>query len=145
MVYALRQARRVLKDDGYLLDLRPAPAKRHVFIEINDSYEEVAIMNDRLDDHYAADRAVREMVNAGLLKLRSRTRFECTRRMDRFDEFQAWLEEPARLRKVRSPEQLLHTVKEAWRSRREPFKSQKVNPRIVVLGPIELRVLIKTS
>jgi ubiquinone/menaquinone biosynthesis C-methylase UbiE len=145
MVHALRQARRVLKDGGCLLDLRPAPALRHVGIEVNDSYQQVAIMRERLDEQYAADRAVKEMVKAGLLRLESRTRFDCTRRMDRFTEFQAWLEEPARLSKIRSPKRLLESVKEALKSRTEIPKSQRGKLRIVVLGPVDLCVLRKSG
>lgn len=141
MVHALRQARRVLKDDGYLLDLRPAPTLRHIGIEFNDSYHQVAIMKENLDDSYAADRSVKEMITAGLLKLKSRSRFNCTRRMNSYGEFQTWLEDPVRLRKVRSPERLLKTVKESLKAP----ESQNRNPRIVVHGPIDLRVLTKSG
>lgn len=141
MVHALRQAHRVLKDDGYLLDLRPAPTLRHVGIEVNNSYQQVVTMRENLDDSYSADRAVNEMVKAGCLKLKSRTRFECTRRMDSYSEFQNWLEEPTRFRKLTSPERLLKSVKEALKIPKP--RNRKL--RIVVLGPIDLRVLIKSG
>ena len=138
MVHALRQAHRVLKDDGYLLDLRPAPTLRHVGIEVNDSYQQVAIMKEKLDDLIAADLAVNEMVKVGHLKLKSRSWFDCTRRMDSYREFQSWLQDPGRLRKLSSPERILETVKEAW-------KSHRWKRRIVVLGRLDLRVLIKSG
>ena len=141
MVHALRQANRVLKDDGYLLDLRPAPTLRHVGIEVNDSYKKVVVMRESLDESYAADQAVKEMVKAGYLKLKSRNRFECTRRMANYSEFKNWLEDPMRFRKLRSPERLLKTVKESLKS----SKTQNWNPRIVVHGPIDLRVLTKSG
>jgi len=145
MVHALRQARRVLKHDGYLLDLRPAPAVRHVGVELNEAYQEVAIMKESLDETIAADRAVKEMINAGLLKVKSCTRFECTRRMDSYGEFQTWLQDPARFRKLRSPERLLKQVKEAWKSHGEITKARKAKRRIVVLGPLDLQVLMKSD
>jgi hypothetical protein len=142
MVHALRQARRVLKTDGYLLDLRPVPVHRRVGIECDGSYQQVAVMEEKVDDHHAANRAVKEMEKAGLLKLMSRTRFDCTRRMDRFKEFQTWLQEPARLRKLRSPERLLEKLKEALQSTSRTRSSHK-RIRIIVHGPIDLRVLVK--
>ena len=66
MVHALRQARRVLKNDGYLLDLRPAPVHRRIGLESAGSYHELAVMEEEFDDDYAANHAVAQMVDAGL-------------------------------------------------------------------------------
>ena len=143
MVHALRQARRVLKCDGYLLDMRSAPVHRRVAIENDGSDEHVGVMEEIFDDDYAANDAVKSMVDAGLVRVVSRTRFECVRRMDRFSEFQRWLEEPARLRKIRSPNRLLEKVKKALHSRSGTMKSNTGRTRIVVRGPIDLRVLVK--
>ena len=145
MVHALKQARRVLQDDGYLLDLRPALTLRHVGIEANNSYRQVAIMNESVEPQRSADRAVQELLKAGLLNLKSRTRFECTRRMRSYVEFQNWIEEPDRLSKIRSPELLLETVKVAWQSCRRSSKSQPGKLRIQVHGPLDLSVLTKTG
>ena len=142
-MHALRQARRVLKCDGYLLDMRPAPVHRRVAIENEGSYEHVGVMGEVFDDDYAANDAVKSMVDAGLVKVVSSTRFECTRRMDRFSEFQRWIEEPARLRKLRAPKRLLEKVKKALHSRSGIMKSNTGRTRIVVRGPIDLRVLAK--
>src|SRR5262245_4326217 len=106
MVHALRQARRVLKADGYLLDLRPAPVHRRVGIEQNGSYLQVAVIDEVFDDDYAANQAVKKMVEAGLLRMKRNIRFDCTRRMDRFSDFQTWFDDCVRLSKIRSPERL---------------------------------------
>jgi len=136
MVHALRQARRVLKDGGYLLDLRPAPLHRHIGIEQDGKCELLIVMKEDFVDDYAANRAVKEVIDAGLLKLIRRTRFDCTRRMDRFSDFKTWLDEYVSMGKVRGAEELLETVKRAMRSR-------KGKRRIVILGPVDLRVLVK--
>lgn len=142
MVHALRQARRVLKSDGYLLDLRPAPVHRHIGLESAGSYHELAVMEEEFDDDYAANHAVEQMVDAGLLKLSTRIRFDCTRRMDRFIDFQRWLDEYVRLTKVQRPERLLEKIKDGLRTQRASA-AQDGKIRIVVLGPVDLRVLLK--
>ncbi len=47
MVHALREAHRVLKPDGLLLDLRPGPVHRRVGIEVYGHYEQLAIMGEK--------------------------------------------------------------------------------------------------
>jgi hypothetical protein len=135
MVHALRQARRVLKNGGYLLDLRPAIVHRRVGIEVDGSHKPVAVMDESFDGDYSANRAVKQMIEAGLLILRRRIRFDCRRRMDRFTDFKTWLEETARFGKIRSAEPLLEKVKAA-------LKLRKGKKRIVVHAPVDLRVLI---
>jgi hypothetical protein len=136
MVHALRQARRVLNSQGHLLDLRPAPVHRHVSIEHDGTLQHLAVMKEDFSDDYAANRAVKELVITGELVLRRRIRFDCTRRMDRFSDFETWLDEYVRLGKIRSHESLLHKVQEMLRTR-----SWKAS--IVVQGPVDLRVLVK--
>ena len=135
MVHALRQAWRVLKDDGYLLDLRPAIVHRHVFIEQDGSYQPLAVMKEDFADDYAANHAVEEMLAADLLKMDRRIRFDCTRRMDRFSDFQTWLDDYVSRGKIRSHESLLHKVRGALKSRRKA--------KIAVRGPLDMRVLVK--
>ncbi len=143
MVHALRQARRVLHPDGYLLDLRPAPIHRRVGLEQDGPYQQLAVMDESFDDDYAANHAVSAMVKAGLCKQTSRVRFECIRRMDRFSDFETWLDEFSRLTKLRSPpDQLLATVSKALESLRGT-NSRRAMPRIIVRGPVDLRVLVK--
>ena len=136
MVHALRQARRVVKHGGYLLDLRPAPIHRHVGIENGGSRQHLAVMKENFGDDYAANQAVKELVTAGELVMKRRIRFDCTRRMDRFHDFKVWLDEYVRLGKIRSQEFLLHSVQEM-------LKSLSGKARIVVRGPVDLRVLVK--
>jgi hypothetical protein len=143
MVHALRQARRVLKSDGYLLDLRPAPVHRRVGLESAGSIHQLAVMEEEFDDDYKANQAVEQMVDAGFLKLSTRIRFDCTRRMDRFIDFQRWLDEYIRLTKVQRPERLLEKIKDGLRTRRASAASREGKIRIVVLGPVDLRVLLK--
>ena len=136
MVHALRQARRVLNDGGYLLDLRPAPVHRHVGIEHSGSVEHLAVMKEDFGDDYAANQAVKELLGSGELVMKRRIRFDCTRRMDRFSDFETWLDEYVRLGKIRSHEWLLSKVSET-------LKSRRVITKIVVRGPVDLRVLVK--
>ena len=141
MVHALRQARRVLKSSGFLVDLRPAAVHRRVGLEIAGSYQQLAVMEEEFDDDHAANRAVKEMIDKGLLTLVRRTRFDCTRRMDRFIDFHRWLDEYIRLTKVRLPERLVQKVRDGLQSQRAKSRGEKI--KIVVLGPIDLRVLLK--
>ncbi|PWT94497.1 MAG: hypothetical protein C5B55_02605 [Blastocatellia bacterium] len=143
MVHALRQARRVLKSDGYLLDLRPAPVHRHVGIEYDGTYQLVTVMKESFDEDYAANRAIEAMVEAGLLKLVTRIRFDCTRRMDRFRDFDTWLDEYASLGKIHGDKHLLTKVREAVNSRRAAKTSRSKKAKIIVRGPVDLRVLVK--
>ena len=138
MVHALRQARRVLNSQGYLLDLRPAPVHRHVSIEHDGTLQHLAVMKEDFGDDYAANRAVKELVTTGELVLRRRIRFDCTRRMDRFSDFETWLDEYVRLGKIRSHKWLLSRL-------RETLKSKDGQTKILVEGPVDLRVLVKTS
>ena len=134
MVHALQQARRVLKHEGYLLDLRPSLLHRRIGIEVDGSYKPVVVMRENLANDHSANQAVKHMIEAGLLVMRRRLRFDCTRRMDRFSDFQTWLEDSVRFGKIRSPKPLLERVREALRS-------ENGKTRIVIHGPLDLRVL----
>src|SRR5262245_8987509 len=141
MVHALREASRVLKSDGLLIDLRPAPVHRHVGISENGSYVKVGVMREFLTDDYAANSAVNGMISSGFLQLDWRTSFECTRTMDRLSELKARLDELVELQKGPSHDWLLQRMKKRFESRAtgQPPRRRK----IVMRGPIELRVLTK--
>ena len=145
MVHALREAGRVLRSDGYLFDLRPAPVHRRVGLIEGNSYQQVAVMREGFADDYAANRAVGEVINSGLFQLHRRVRFECTRKMDRLTEFEAWLDEFVRLSKAPSHEWLVRRVRHRLQSRdmRQTPKSRTRQTRIIVHGPVDLRVLTK--
>src|SRR5262245_17063288 len=102
MVHALKEAQRVLKPGGILLDLRPAAAHRQVGIEQTGHYQRLGAMRERFDDDHAASRAVAAVMRQGLFKLERRERFGCRRIMDRLAEFRAWLDEFVSLDKLPS-------------------------------------------
>jgi len=141
MVHALRQAHRVLNSTGLLLDLRPAPVHRRVGLETASSYQQLAVMEETFDDDYAANRAVKEMVDARALNLVCRTRFDCIRRMDRFIDFQRRLDEYVRLTKVRRPEGVVSKIREGLKAQRTKSPNGKI--KIFVRAPVDLRVLLK--
>jgi hypothetical protein len=143
MVHALREACRVLKSDGLLIDLRPAPVHRHVGIIENGSYVKVGVMREFLIDDRCANRAVADMIGSRKLRLKMRTRFECTRTMDRLSEFKDRLDELVQLGKGSSHEWLLRRMKEALASRASDQTSRR--RKIFMRGPMDLRVLIKTE
>ena len=69
MVHALHEAHRVLKPGGLLLDLRPGAVHRRIGLEMDGEYLQVAVMGEKLDDDYAANRAVTEAIEKKLFKL----------------------------------------------------------------------------
>jgi hypothetical protein len=134
MVHALREAHRVLKLDGCLLDLRPGAVHRRIGIEVDGQYEQLTIMDESLDDDYAANRAVAEVIERGLFKSISRTQFNCNRTMA-LKDFEVWLEDfPSDRQAAR--ERLIQTVTSA-------YKSRKGRKQLVVKGPLALKVLSK--
>ena len=132
MVHALEEAHRVLKPDSLLLDLRPAAEHRRIGIETNGRYEEVAVMQEKLDDDYAANRAVNVVIRRGLFKQVSRRQFNCTRVM-LLKDLGDWMHDfpddpPAHQKRVRQK------VEQAYRWR----QGRKL---IVANGPLVLRLL----
>ena len=140
MVHALREASRVLKSDGLLIDLRPAPVHRHVGIIDNGSYVKVGVMREFLSDDRAANRAVAAMINSHILRLKIHTRFECTRTMDYLSEFKARLDELVQLGKGPSHHWLLRRMEVASRATDQTSRRRKIFMR----GPMDLRALMKT-
>jgi SAM-dependent methyltransferase len=136
MVHALREAHRVLKPNGLLLDLRPGPVHRRVGIEVDGQYRQVAIMNESLNDDYAANRAVTEVLQEGLFKSASRIQFNCNRTMT-LKDFPIWLADFSTDRGALQ-ERLVHTIERA-------FKSNGRRKKIVVKGPLVLKVLRKVG
>jgi hypothetical protein len=105
-------------------------------METGGSLQHLAVMKEDFGDDYAANQAVKALVATGELVMKRRIRFDCTRRMDRFSDFKTWLDEYVRLGKIRSHERLLFKVQAILRS-------QRSKARIVVRGPVDLRVLVK--
>ncbi len=136
MVHALHEATRVLKQGGVLIDLRPAPVHRRVGIEVYGDFKLVAKMNERFDEDYAADRAVAEVINKGILKPQSKLRFDCKRVMGTRKDFHLWMDEFIMTASLPSQESLVQKVERA-------YKSTFGRKRIVVRAPLNLRVLQK--
>lgn len=137
MVHALHEAHRVLKPNGLLMDLRPAAVHRRVGIERGGRYQQLGTMREKLDDDRAANRAVAHVVQEGLFKAEWRTQVDCKRVMDTRDDFQAFIDEFAQLGGDLPPHDwLIQRVEQA-------FKAQRGNMKIVVRGPLVLKVLRK--
>jgi hypothetical protein len=92
MVHALDEARRVLKPNGLLIDLRPGVVHRQAGILSGGRWRLIGVMRESLDDDRAANRAVRRVLQQGGLKRESRVQFEVLRVTDTLDEFRALLE-----------------------------------------------------
>jgi SAM-dependent methyltransferase len=137
MVHALREAHRVLKPDGLLLDLRPGAVHRRVGIEVDSQYKQLAIMNESLKDDYAANRAVAEIIQEGLFKTISRIQVNCNRSMALTD-FLSWLADFRTDRDARQ-ERLIRIVERAF----EDINGKR--KKIVVKGPLILKVLKKIT
>src|SRR5215813_15198347 len=134
MVHALHEARRVLRPDGLLLDLRPAAVHRRVGLMQAERYRPVGIMRETFDDDRAADRAVLAVKGEGLFKVESRAVFTCNRTMDSLDEFQEWLANFVKLTKQSPHDWLVRRVEQA-------LAVTGGKARVVVSGPLVLRVL----
>jgi len=137
MVHALREAHRVLKPDGLLLDLRPGAVHRRVVIEVDSQYKQLAIMNESLKDDFAANRAVAEIIQEGLFKTVSRIQVNCNRSMALTD-FSSWLADFPTDRDARQ-ERLIRIVERAF----EEVNGKR--KKIVVQGPLILKVLKKIT
>jgi hypothetical protein len=136
MVHALHEANRVLKPGGVLIDLRPAPVHRRVGIEVHGDFKLVAKMNEKFDEDHAANRAVAEVINEGILKPQSRSRFDCKRVMGSLNDFHLWMDDFIVTAGLPSQESLIQKVERA-------YKSTLGRKRIVVRAPLILRVLRK--
>ena len=137
MVHALREAHRVLKPDGLLLDLRPGAVHRRLGIEVDSQYKQLAIMNESLKDDYAANRAVAEIIQEGLFKTVSRIQVNCNRSMALTD-FSGWLADFRTDRDARQ-ERLIRIVERAF----EEINGKR--KKIVVKGPLILKILKKIT
>src|SRR5262245_30344880 len=138
MVHALRQAHRVLKPGGMLIDLRPAPAHRRVGIVSGGRYRRLGITRESLDLDRAAERAVRYVRRTGLFRLETARRFDCRRVMDTPADFRAWVSEMVARREAPPHDWLIRRVERAFgraRSRRW----------LIMQGPVVVRALRKLT
>jgi SAM-dependent methyltransferase len=136
MVHALREAHRVLKPNGILVDLRPAAVHRRVGVVCNGDYRQLGSMREKFDDDWAANRAVARILHEGLFKTDWRTQFDCRRVMDTVDEFRSWVDDFVRLGDLPSHDWLIEEVESA-------LKASRGKTKIVARGPLVMRVLRK--
>ena len=137
MVHALREAHRVLQPEGLLLDLRPGAVHRRVGIEVDGQYRQCAIMEESLQDDYAANRAVAEVIRRDWYKPMARIQVNCHRVMA-LKDFPGWLTDFPTDRDA-TQERLIRRVERAFREAKGRTK------KIVVTGPLVLRLLKRLS
>ena len=135
MVHALREAHRVLKPNGILLDLRPAATHRRAGLGEGKDWQLVGVMRENFGDDLAADRAVSQVVSTGLFHREAHYDFDVDRVMDTLHDFRAWLDDFS-VDKLPSHEWLYKRVERALAKRRTGTK-------VVVRGLLRLIVLRK--
>ena len=134
MVHALRQAHRVLKSGGLLIDLRPAPANRRVGIISGGRYRRLGTTRESLDLDRAAERAVRRAQRAGLFRLETGIRFDCRRVMDTPADFRAWILELVARRAAPPHDRLIRRIERA-------FGRARTSRLLIMEGPVMVRAL----
>jgi SAM-dependent methyltransferase len=138
MVHALYEAHRVLKPDGILIDLRPAPAHRRLGIGQGRTWQFVGQLHEILDDDHAADAAVARVVREGLFHPDKRIQFQLDRVMDSTAELRDFLDEFAQRRDLVPHTSLLERLERKYARLSKPSK-------ITVRGPMHLAVLTKLT
>ncbi len=136
MVHALKEAHRVLKPNGLLIDLRPAPAHRRLGLGDGRRWREVGPLHEALDDDFAADEAVSRMVRDHYLDPEKRMRFQLDRVMDTMEDAQAFMEDFDQRRDIPTHAPLLERVEQERARLGRPKK-------ITIRGPMKLVVLRK--
>ncbi len=139
MVHALKEAHRVLKPQGLIIDLRPGPVHRQVGLQIGNSWSLVGVMKEDLSDDRAADQAVKTVIQEDLIKPDGYSKFDVKRHVGTLSGFQTFLDEFATLNANLPPHNWL-VDRLAAQIARQPTK-----PQIVVRGPLQLRILRKRT
>ncbi|MGE5073482.1 MAG: hypothetical protein ACM3MF_08650 [Anaerolineae bacterium] len=138
MVHALEEAQRVLKPEGAMIDLRPAPAHRQLGTGAGRGWKFVGRLHEPLDDDHAANAAITDVVRRGLFWRESHSRFMLDRVMDTMVEVADFIGEFDERHKPVSHAALL--------ARLERQVAQQGRPRkFAVRGPMQLAVLRKNA
>src|SRR5437867_4831033 len=113
MVHALREARRVLRRDGILMDLRPAAEHRRVGLGAGRRWHQVGVMRESFDNDRAADRAIARVLRVRWFRRGARAEFLVDREMDTMDDFLAWLKDFGQRRILASSDGLIRKLERA--------------------------------
>src|SRR5215831_14126144 len=116
MVHALREAHRVLRPGGILIDLRPAPVHRRIGLGEGRAWRLVGVMREPLEEDRRADHAVEQAVRQGLFRVRARGAVLLERVMDDMNDFRAWMTEFNQRRVLSAHTWLIRRLERARRS-----------------------------
>lgn len=136
MVHALKEAHRVLKPGGILIDLRPAAVHRRVGLGEGRRWQPVGPLHEVLDDDHAANAAIAQVLREGYFRSERRTAFELDRVMDTTEDVREWLGDFDRRRELPSHEPLVQRLERRMARRKKPDK-------IAVRGRMTLGILRK--
>ena len=136
MVHALREAHRVLRPGGIVMDLRPAAKHRRIGLGRGRGWRLAGVMRESFDKDHAADRAVADVVRAGLFDRGASVELAVDREMDTLDDFLGWLKEFGGRRPLASHAWLIDKLNRRLAARNAP---------IVVRGILKLQVLQKAE
>jgi SAM-dependent methyltransferase len=134
MVHALTEAHRVLKPNGILIDLRPAPKHRRAGLGEGAGVTWVGWMREDFADDRAASRSVAHVLHQGLYERVSRVTFDLDRVLDSLSDFRAWLDDYTWGDALPSHEWLYGRLERAQQKAGIPRK-------ITIRGPLMLAVL----
>lgn len=93
-------------------------------------------MHECLDDDHAADRALKRVLDAGLLARRRQITVDCERVIDTFEEFESWVKQFVPAERLSKARPVIRRVAKA-------FSEATVRAEIVAHGPLRLQVLVK--